>query len=154
MSADLTAFKKKVLDRKTNQQDLTKAKTEEIFVLTKAIKEKETVALKLEQSAKEVSQRPPPWRVKCNRGNEFGVACTLVLGARGHKPRRGEEIRPLYANRTQYQKHYANDADELESYGLLKKSKTRVAHRDDMKRLRSEDHEKHKEHIDHDSKHD
>ena len=53
-----------------------------------------------------------------------------------------------------YQKHYANDADELERYGLFKKSKARVAQRDDMKRLRSEDDDKHKEHIDHDSKHD
>ena len=68
MSADLTAFKKKGLDRRTNHQDLTKAKTEEIFVLTKSTEEKETSALKLEQSAKEVSQprptRPPPWRDK------------------------------------------------------------------------------------------
>ena len=112
-SADLTALEKKGLDRKTNHQDLTKAKTEETFVLTIA-----TVgALKLEQSAKEVAQprptRPPPWRDKCNRGSEYGVVCTLVLGARGCKPRRGEEIRPLYAYCTQYQKHYANDADEL-----------------------------------------
>ena len=33
MSADLTAFKKKGLDRKTNHHDLTKAKTEESFRL-------------------------------------------------------------------------------------------------------------------------
>ena len=52
-SADLTALEKKGLDRKTNHQDLTKVKTEEICVLTKAIGVKETVALKLEQSAKE-----------------------------------------------------------------------------------------------------
>ena len=101
MSADLTAFKKKGLDRKTYHQDLTKAETE-IFVLIKA-----TVgALKLEQSLKEVAQprptRPPPWRDKCNRGREFGVACTLVLGARGYKPRRGDEIHPLYAYCTQH----------------------------------------------------
>ena len=55
-------------------------------------------ALKLEQSVKEVAQprptRPPPWRVKCNRGSEFGVACTLVFGARGYKPRTGDEIQP------------------------------------------------------------
>ena len=56
--------------------------------------------------------------------------------------------------RTQYQKHYANDADELERNGLFKKSQASVAQRDDMKRLRSEDEEKHKEDIDHDSKHD
>ena len=146
ISAD-TAFKKKGLDLKTNHQDLTKAKIEEIFVLTTAIEEKETAALKLEQSAKEV-------RDKCNRGSEFGVACTLVLGARGYKPRSGEEIRPLYGQCTHYQKHYANDADELERYGLFKESKASVAQRDDMKRLRSEDDEKHKEHIDHDSNHD
>ena len=78
MSADLTAFKKG-LDRNTNHHDLTKAETEEIFVLTKAIGEKEIVALKLEQSAKEVAQRPPPWRDKCNRGREFGVAGTSCL---------------------------------------------------------------------------
>ena len=65
-----------------------------------------------------------------------------------------EEIRPPYANCTQYQKHYANDADELERRGLFKKSKATVVQRDDMKRLRSEDDEKHKEHIGHDSKHD
>ena len=91
----MTAFKKKELDRKTNHKDLTKAKTKEIFVLTKA-----TGALKLEQGVKEVAQprptRPPPWKDKCNRGSEFGVACTLVLGARGYKPRRSEEIPPLF----------------------------------------------------------
>ena len=38
--------------------------------------------------------------------------------------------------------------------GLCKKSKASVAQRDDMKRLRSEDDEKHKDHTDHDSKHD
>ena len=43
MSADLTAFKKTGLDRRTNHQDLTEAKTEEIFVLTKSIEEKETL---------------------------------------------------------------------------------------------------------------
>ena len=112
------------------------------------------MALKLEQSAKEVAQRPPPWREKCNRGSEFGLACTLVLGARGYKPRRCDLNPPLYAYCTQYQKQYANDADELERYGLLKKSKASVVQRDDMKRLRSEDDEKHKEHIDHDPKHD
>ena len=64
MTAVLTAFLKKGLDRKTNHQDLTKAETEEIFVLTKGIGEKETVALKLEQSSKEVAQKPPPWRDK------------------------------------------------------------------------------------------
>ena len=56
--------------------------------------------------------------------------------------------------KTQYQKDYANDEDELERCGLFKKSKASVVQRDDMKRLRSEDDEKHQEHIDHDSKHD
>ena len=69
MSADLTAFKKKGLDRKTNHQDLTKVETEEIFVLSKAIQGKETLALKLEQKAVEAQEqakalprpaRPPP----------------------------------------------------------------------------------------------
>ena len=52
----MTALEKKRLDRKTNHQDLTKVKTEEIFVLTKATGEKETAALKLEPSAKEVCE--------------------------------------------------------------------------------------------------
>ena len=85
---DLTAFKKKGLDRKTNHHDLTKIETKEIFVLTKAIGEKETVALKLEQIVKEGVEvakaveaqekaealprpaNPPPWRDKLqsNRG--------------------------------------------------------------------------------------
>ena len=69
----MTAFKKKELDRKTNHKDLTKAKTKEIFVLTKAT----AGALKLEQGAQEVAQprptRPSPWRDKCNRGSEFFV---------------------------------------------------------------------------------
>ena len=42
----------------------------------------------------------------------------------------------------------------MERYGLPKKSKARVTQRDDTKRVRPEDDEKHKEHIDHDSKHD
>ena len=57
-------FEKEELDRKTKHQDLMKAETKEIFVLTKANGEKETEALKLEHSAKEVAQRPPPWRDK------------------------------------------------------------------------------------------
>ena len=85
---DLTAFKKKGLDRKTNHHDLTKIETKEIFVLTKAIGEKETVALKLGQIVKEGVEvakaveaqekaealprraNPPPWRDKLqsNRG--------------------------------------------------------------------------------------
>ena len=78
-SADFIALAKKGLDRKTNHQDLTKAKTEEIFVLTIA-----TVgALKLERSAKEVAQprstRPPPWRDRCNRGSEYGVVAPSYL---------------------------------------------------------------------------
>ena len=38
-----------------------------------------------------------------------------------------EEFPPLYAYCTQYQKHYANDAEELERHGLFKKSKASVA---------------------------
>ena len=57
----------------------------------------------------------------------FVVACTLILGARGHKPVRCAEIPLLDAYFSQYQKHYANDAEELQWYGLLKKSKTHVA---------------------------
>ena len=70
-----TTLEKKGLDRKTNHHDLTKTESEEIFVLSKAIQENETVALKLEQSAKAVEAkekaealprptRPPPWRDK------------------------------------------------------------------------------------------
>ena len=117
-SADLTALEKKGLDRKTNQQDLTKAKTEEICVLTKAIGEKETVALKVEQSAKEVAQRPPPWRDKCNRGSELFVACDSEATSQ-------EGVRNFHLClcsisiiwnvweqfKTQYRKHYANDAE-------------------------------------------
>ena len=44
-----------------------------------------------------------------------------------YKHSHSEENRPLYAYCTQYQKHYANDADELERYGLFKKSKASVA---------------------------
>ena len=39
----------------------------------------------------------------------------------------GEEIQLLYAYCTQYQMHYANDADELERFGFFEKSKTNVA---------------------------
>jgi len=55
------------------------------------------------------------------------VARTLVLGARGYKPRRSDEIQPLYAYCTQYHKHYANDAEELKRFGLFNKSKASVA---------------------------
>ena len=58
MSADLTAFKKKGLDRKTNHQDLMKVETEEIFVLSKAIQGKETLALKLEQKVLKPKKKP------------------------------------------------------------------------------------------------
>ena len=81
------ALEKKELDRKTNHQDLMKTETKEIFVLTKAIGEKETVALKLEQSAKEVAQRLPAWRdkfracqvrsQKSSRTTEVGQCCGL-----------------------------------------------------------------------------
>ena len=118
MSADLTAFKKNGLDRKTNHQDLMKIETEEIFVLTKA-----TVgALKLEQSVKEVAQpratRPPLWRdtlqsrASCCRTEgaarqevekkltaETEVQCCGLhpcTEAQGRNPRRGEEIPPLF----------------------------------------------------------
>ena len=112
-----TALEKKGLGRKTNHQDLMKIETEEIFVLTKA-----TVgALKLEQSAKAVEAqekaealprpaRPPPWRDKfraCQSGSEVEeertaeteVQCCVLqpcAKARGYKPRRGEEIPPLF----------------------------------------------------------
>ena len=68
-----TALEKKGLDRK----DLMKIETNEICVLSKAIQENETVALKLEQRAKVVEAqekaealprpaRPPPWRDKAS----------------------------------------------------------------------------------------
>ena len=43
---------------------------------------------------------------------------------------KGEEFPPLYAHCTQYQKHYGNDAEELERYGLFKKSTARAAKQD------------------------
>ena len=36
--------------------------------------------------------------------------------------------------KTKYQKHHANDADELERYGFFKKSKARVTKHDDQSR--------------------
>ena len=69
-SAELTALEKNWLDQKTNHQGLMKAEMQPR------------------------SARPPPWRDKCNRGREFGVAYTFVIGARGYKPR-SEEIQPL-----------------------------------------------------------
>ena len=42
MSADVYALEEEDLDGKTNHQDLTKAQTEEICVLSKAVQEKET----------------------------------------------------------------------------------------------------------------
>ena len=69
MSADLTAFRKKGLDRKTNHHDLTKAKTEEICTPSKAIQEK---AEALPRPA-----RPPPWRDKLqNKGEGSEVVNT------------------------------------------------------------------------------
>ena len=82
INANLTVFKKKGLDRKTNHHDLTKIETKDMFVSSKAIQEKETLALKLEQSAQETVEvakaveaqekadalprqaRPAPWRDK------------------------------------------------------------------------------------------
>merc|ERR1711916_173628 len=55
-SADLFALEKKGLDRETKHQRLMKAETKEVSVLSKAIQEKETVDLKLEQSANEVAK--------------------------------------------------------------------------------------------------
>ena len=121
MSAGLTAFKKKGLDRKTNHRGLTKAET------------------------KEVAQRPPPWRDKhatidsgrkskrrCDRGESMLWLAASYWEAQGYKPRRSENFRPLYAYCTQYHKHFANDTDELERYGLFKKLKARVSKHDDQ----------------------
>ena len=122
MSADLTAFKKKELDRKTNHHDLTKAKTEEIFVLTKAIGEKETVALKLEQECEEAAQRhqdeaqeragaqprparPPPWRGQVfSRTTEESQCCVFqhCAKARGYRSRRCDECPPLLKTSHQF----------------------------------------------------
>ena len=75
-SADLTAFEKE-LNRKTDHQDLMKTETEEIFVLTKAIGEKETVALKLKQSAKETVEVAKEVEVKPKKKPKAGEAATL-----------------------------------------------------------------------------
>ena len=47
--------------------------------------------------------------------------------------------------KTRYQKHYANDKDELESYGFFKKSKTRVTKHDDQ----SKEHHHQRANLDH-----
>ena len=39
------------------------------------------------------------------------------------------------SSKTQYQKHYANDADELERYGFFKKSKARVTQHNDQSKV-------------------
>ena len=77
-SADLFALKKG-LDRETTHQSLMKVEPKEVSVLRKALQEKETVDLKLEQRANEVAKsveaqqkaevlprlaRPPLWRDK------------------------------------------------------------------------------------------
>ena len=118
-----------------------KAKTTGISDLSKAIQEEETLALKQGQSVREGVEvakaveaqekaeartrpmRPPPWREeldtphdwrRCDRSRKFVVACILVLGARGCKPRRCEEIPPLF-------EHYSHDVEELELHGLFNK---------------------------------
>ena len=77
-SADLTALEKG-LDRKTNHQGLTKdrdtAKVGEAATLERQVAKQRRVNV---------------------------VACILVLGARGHSPRRGEEIPPLFEHCHQF----------------------------------------------------
>ena len=58
MSADLTAFQKKGLDRKTNHHDLMKTETKETVEVAAAVKAQEK-AETLPRPA-----RPPPWRDK------------------------------------------------------------------------------------------
>ena len=77
LSADLTALEKKGLDRKINHQGLMKAETQP------------------RRRSRHLGEK------RCDRGLKFVVACILVRGARGHKPRTGEEIPPLYDNCTQ-----------------------------------------------------
>ena len=66
-------------------------------------------------------------------GTWLGKSTKLWMLIRSQKTKfiliglRGEEIPPPYGYCTQYQKHYANDAEELERYGLFKKSKTHVS---------------------------
>ena len=62
-----------------------------------------------------------------DRGSKFVVACTLALGVRGHKPRRCEEIPLFFGYCTQYQKHYANDGEELERLDSSRNQKARVS---------------------------
>ena len=42
------------------------------------------------------------------------MACIIARRRKAGNPRRGEEIPPLFGPSQQYQKHYANDAAELE----------------------------------------
>ena len=75
-----------------------------------------------------------------DRGESMLWLAASYLEAQGYKPRRSDEflcpiskvwnvLEPL---KTQYQKRYANDADELERYGFCKKSKARVTKHDDQ----------------------
>ena len=96
-----TVLEKKGLDRKTNNQVLVKAETQ---------------------------PRPaPPWRDKMRQRSQ--VCCGLHPRTWNTRPqaKRCEEIPPRHACCTKYQKHYANDAEELKRYGLFKKSNIHVA---------------------------
>ena len=77
-SADLTAFEKKGLDRKTNHQG--------------SYEGRDTVQVGKTTLERQVAKQR---RV-------IVVACILVRGARGHNPRRGEERPPLFEHCHQF----------------------------------------------------
>ena len=52
---------------------------------------------------------------RCDRGRKFDVACILVLGGQGRKPRRGDEIPPLYHQTS-------HDVKVTDEDGLLSRS--------------------------------
>jgi len=94
-SADLTALEKGWLDRKTNHQDLMKAKAGEAATLERQDATEVVSLLWLEPSYLEYEAT-------------------------------SQEVVKNFHLCTQYQKHHANDAEELERYGLFKKSKARM----------------------------
>ena len=104
MSADLTALEKKGLDWKTHHQDLMKTKTKETVEVAKAVEAQEK-AEGLPRSA-----RPPPRRDKLqsNRG-----CCRTEEAARQEVEKKRTEATEVQCC-GYYQKHYADDAEELE----------------------------------------
>ena len=130
-SADLTAFKKKGLDRKTNHLNLMKTETRETDEVAKAVEAQEKA------EARPTPMRPPPWRDKhatieygrkskrrCDRGESM---LWLAASYLEHKATSQEGVMKFHLYlcpisvvwnaleqfKTQYQKRYEKDADEF-----------------------------------------